>query len=81
MTSDNPSCFDYEYGDQMRPTRYLPLMPRLALRALAEPGSLPKMRRDIPPADVPPAKASTGRQATAKFVRDMNRLVNGVRHG
>ena len=40
------------------------------VRTLVEPNSLPKIGPSIPP-----AKASTGAQATTKFVRDMNKLV------
>jgi hypothetical protein len=70
LTSDNPSCFDFQYGGPTRAARYLPLTPRLALWTLIQPGSLPAIS-----ASVPPAKPSAGRQATPKFVRDMNRLV------
>jgi len=70
LTSDNPSCLDYEYGRPMRAARYLPLTPRLALWTLIEPENLPEISTDIPP-----AKASVGRRATTKFVRAMNRLV------
>lgn len=70
LTSDNPSCLDYEYGGPIRAARYLPLAPRLALWTLIHPKNLPETRTDIPP-----AKPSAGRRATTKFVRDMNRLV------
>ena len=70
LTSDNPSCFDYQYGRRMQAARYLPLAPRLALWTLIDPKNLPEIG-----ADIPPAKPSARRRATAKFVRDMNRLV------
>jgi Protein of unknown function (DUF4238) len=70
LTSDNPSCFDYEYGGPMYPARYLPLAPRLALWTPIEPDNLPKIG-----SVALPARRSIGREATAKFVRDMNRLV------
>ena len=70
LTSDNPSCFDFQYGGPMRAARYVPLTPRLALRTLIYPENLPKIR-----AGIPPAQPSAGRRATTKFVRDMNRLV------
>jgi Protein of unknown function (DUF4238) len=70
LTSDNPSCLDYEYGGPIRAARYLPLAPRLALRTLIDPKNLPEIRTNTPP-----AKPSAGRRATTKFVRDMNRLV------
>jgi hypothetical protein len=70
LTSDNPSCFDYLYGTQFHPARYLPLTPRLALWANIEMG-------EVPPIDgnTLPARKSAGRKATVKFVRDMNVLV------
>jgi hypothetical protein len=69
ITSDNPSCFDYEYGSPLRAARYLPLTPRLALWTLIDQENIPQVSRDISP-----AKTSAGRKATSKFVRDMNRL-------
>jgi hypothetical protein len=68
VTSDNPSCFDYEYGGPIHAARYLPLTPRLAL--WTQPDKLPERG-----SDAPPARRSLGREATAKFVRDMNRLI------
>ncbi|HXP74214.1 MAG TPA: DUF4238 domain-containing protein, partial [Stellaceae bacterium] len=70
LTSDNPSCGDYQYGSPMHPARYLPLTPRLALWISVELDNLPKMAPDTPP-----MKMSLGRKATTRFVRDMNRLV------
>ena len=70
LTSDNPSCLDDQYGGRIHAARYLPLTPRLALWTLIDPKNLPEIR-----AGIPPAKRSAGRRATAKFVRDMNRLV------
>ena len=70
LTSDNPSCLDYEYGGPIRAARYLPLAPRLALWTLIDPENLPEIR-----AGIPPDQPSAGRRATPKFVRDMNRLV------
>jgi len=70
LTSDNPSCFDYEYGSPMRPARYLPLAPRLALWTNVVFDNLPKMAPGTPP-----VKTSLRCEATTKFVRDMNRLV------
>lgn len=69
ITSDNPSCFDYEYGSPLRAARFLPLTPRLALWTLTDQENIPQVSRDISP-----AKTSAGRKATSKFVRDMNRL-------
>ena len=43
LTSDNPSCFDYGYGDQCEPARYLPLSPRLALWTMVQSDRLPKV--------------------------------------
>jgi hypothetical protein len=69
LTSDNPSCFDYEYGGPMYPARYLPLTPRLSLWTPIEPDK-PKIG-----SDASPARRSFGREATVKFVRDMRRLI------
>ncbi len=54
----------------MYPARYLPLAPRLALWTPIEPDNLPKIG-----SGALPARRSIGREATPKFVRDMNRLV------
>jgi hypothetical protein len=70
ITSDNPSCFDYQYGSLLRAARYLPLTPRLALWTLIDQENIPEVGQNIAPANV-----SAGRTATSKFVRDMNRLV------
>jgi hypothetical protein len=70
LTSDNPSCFDYKYGNVVHPARYLPLTPRLALWTNIELDRIPK----IDPGEHPIRK-SCGRKATTKFVRDMNVLV------
>lgn len=67
LTSDNPSCFDYTYGTVIHPARYLPLTPRLAVWTSVDMDNLPKMELGVPP-----ARASHGRKATPKFVRDMN---------
>ena len=54
LTSDNPSCFDYEYGSQLRAARYLPLTPRLALWTLINQESIPQVDQDISPARLRP---------------------------
>jgi uncharacterized protein DUF4238 len=71
ITSDNPSCFDHVYGSELHPARYLPLTPRLALWANIETTNIPKK---IDP-NTPPQKKSLGREATEKFVKDMNILI------
>jgi hypothetical protein len=74
ITSDNPSCFDYTYGNEFRPARYLPLTPRLALWTNIERDQIPEMKKwstELPP----PVRKSTGRHATPRFVRDMNVLI------
>jgi hypothetical protein len=75
ITSDNPSCFDYTYGNEFHPARYLPLTPRLALWANIEQDKIPELKKwsgELPP---PPARKSTEGRATPKFVRDMNVLI------
>jgi hypothetical protein len=54
-------------GTIIHPARYLPLTPRLAVWTNVELDNLPKMDPGVLP-----ARASHRRQATAKFVRDMN---------
>lgn len=74
ITSDNPSCFDYTYGNEFHPAKYLPLTPRLALWTNIERDKIPEMKKgsaELPP----PARKSTGHRATPKFVRDMNVLI------
>jgi hypothetical protein len=74
ITSDNPSCFDYTYGNEFHPARYLPLSPRLALWTNIERDQIPEMKKwstELPP----PVRKSTGQHATPSFVRDMNVLI------
>jgi hypothetical protein len=71
LTSDNPSCFDYRYGSAVDPARYLPLTPRLALWTNGQAKNIPPQKAG----EILPANGSSGRQATAKFVREMNTLV------
>jgi hypothetical protein len=70
LTSDNPSCLDYQYNGPIRAARYLPVTPRLALWTILDQKNFQKIRTNTPP-----AKPSTGRRATTNFVRDVNRLV------
>ena len=68
LTSDNPSCFDYEHGTAIHPARFLPLSPTLALWTNIEMNNIP---RKIDPT-LEPARKSIGRKATVKFVKQMN---------
>jgi hypothetical protein len=71
VTSDNQSCFDHQYGSEIHPARYLPITPRLALWANIEMTGIPKT---IDP-NILPLRKSFGREATSKFVKDMNILI------
>jgi hypothetical protein len=71
VTSDNPSCFDHQYGAEIHPARYLPATPRLALWANIEMKGIPET---IDP-NIPPLRKSFGREATPKFIKDMNVLI------
>jgi hypothetical protein len=70
LTSDNPSIFDHEYGTELHPARYLPITPRLALWTNIDTTGIPKT---VDP-NVPPQRKSIGREATLKYVKDMNVL-------
>jgi Protein of unknown function (DUF4238) len=74
ITSDNPSCFDYKYGNEFHPARYLPLAPQLALWANIDPDGIPEMKKGLTTLSAP-ARRSRGYRATPEFVRDMNVLV------
>jgi len=72
ITSDNPSCFDYDvYGSDLHPARYLPLTPRLALWASMGTTNIPKK---IDP-NAPPQNKSVAHEANEKFVKGMNVLI------
>jgi Protein of unknown function (DUF4238) len=44
LTSDNPSCLDYQYGNPIRAARYLPVTPRLAVWTIIGGDKLPEIR-------------------------------------